>query len=127
LIRDSRKNNGTRATERCLPAAVMMNETGIIQNCSDSFEQMFGYSQSELIAVHISLLFLDFAQVALIHNGTINERLHYISHCGHVFTGWDKQGKAKPTKLSLICLQNHGSFNLRMLVSPYNPFMHPSH
>jgi PAS domain S-box-containing protein len=127
LINDNRKNIGTRATERKLPAVVVMDEAGIMLNCCNSFEKLFGYTQSELISMHISRLFPEFAQVTLIYNGTINERLHYISHCGHVFTGWDKQGKAKLTKLSLICLEYKGIFNLRMLVRPYNPFMRQSH
>ncbi len=123
LIRDNRKKIGIRATERNMPAAVLMDEVGIIQNCCTSFEALFGYPQSELISLHISMIFPEFAQITLINKGTINKRLHYLSHCGHVFTGWDKQGKTKPTKLNLVCLEIKGHFNLRMLVSPHDPDM----
>jgi hypothetical protein len=98
------------------PASLLLDEAGMIQSCCKSVEHLFGYKQSELVWQHISCLFPQLAEVALVQNGKVNERLHYLSRCGHIFAGLNKQGKTVSHQLNLICLEQNGLCTLRMLV-----------
>lgn len=109
---------GERTTKRYEPPALLLDESGIIQSCSKSVESLFGYLLSELVLQHISCLFPQLAGVALIKKGQINPKLDFISHCGHVFLGLNKQGITIPNELSFIRLEHNGLCTLRLILRP---------
>lgn len=104
--------------ERHDPAALLLDEAGMIQDCSKSVEGLFGYRLSELSGRHISCLFPQLAEAELFQKGQINPRLSFISRCGHVFMGVDKHGDAIPNELSFIRLEHKGFFTLRLILRP---------
>jgi PAS domain S-box-containing protein len=109
---------GKRAAEWDEPPALVLNEKGEIQDCNASVERLFGYRMNELVWQHISCLFPQLSEVALVQQGGINPTLGFISRCGHVFLGLTKQGKPIQNELSIIRLEHKGSCTLRLILRP---------
>lgn len=114
----TKKQPGTLDFERHEPAALLLDESGMIQDCSKSVEGLFGYHLSELSGRHISCLFPQLADAALFQEGQINPKLSFISRCGHVFMGLDKHGDTIPNELSFVRLEHKGFFTLRLILRP---------
>lgn len=104
------------ASEQNGPPALMLDEVGIIRDCSKSVERLFGYRPDELVWQHISCLFPQFSKVELIQKGQINQKLNFISRCGHIFMGLNKQGNPIPTELNFVRLEHNGVCNLRLVL-----------
>jgi len=117
---EMQKRLGERTIKRHEPPALLLDEGGMIQGCSKSVESLFGYRLSELVWQHISCLFPQLSGVALIQKGQINPKLEFISHCGHIFLGLNKQGNAIPNQLNFIRLEHNGLCTLRLILRPSN-------
>jgi len=100
------------------PPSLMLDERGMIQDCSKSIENLFGYMLGELVWQHISCLFPEFSDVELIHKGEIKPTINYISRCGHIFLGLDRRGNIVPNELNFIRLEHHGMCRLRLILRP---------
>ena len=112
------KTPGETVREHDELPVLLLNEEGLIQDCNKPVEKLFGFRLSELVWQHISCLFPQLAELALIQKGQINPKLHFISHCGHIFLGLNKQGTPVPNELSFIRLDHHGSGTLRLILCP---------
>ncbi|HEY6094132.1 MAG TPA: PAS domain-containing protein [Gallionellaceae bacterium] len=112
------KQHGRQLAERHEPPTLVLDEDGMIKDCSKSAERLFGYRLSEIIWQHISCLFPQFQEVALIQKGRVNPKFNYIAHCGHIFQGLNKQGLAIPTKLNFICLEHDGFCTTKLILRP---------
>jgi len=100
------------------PPALLLDEGGLIRDCSTSVETLFGYRLGELVWQHISCLFPQFSDIALLQNGQIDAKLNFISRCGHIFLGLDRQGNTVPLHLNFIRFERDGLCTLRLILRP---------
>ena len=105
-------------TEWNEPPAMSLDEQGMIQECSKSFERLFGFSQSDLLYQHFSMLFPQLTGVELVHAGQINPLLNYLCRCGHHFLTKNRKGEVFTSNLSIAHIGYDGSRLLRILVRP---------
>lgn len=100
------------------PPALALDETGVIQKCSESCEKLFGYRSGDLVKQHISRLFPQLAEFKLFLDGTFNPKLDFLCHCGHLFQAQNWQGNTFKSELSFVRIENNGSRNLRLIIRP---------
>jgi hypothetical protein len=100
------------------PPALSVDEHGMIQECSKSLERLFGFSQSDLLYQHFSMLFPQLTGVELVHEGQINPLLNYLCRCGHHFLTKNWKGEVFASNLSIAHIGYDGSRLLRVLVRP---------
>lgn len=100
------------------PAALTLDQSGMIQDCTDAGAELFGFSRNELAQHHISLLFPQLSDTALLSNGLINSRLLFLSHCGHLFWAIDRDGEAFFSELFFSQLGYGERPILRVIVRP---------
>jgi PAS domain S-box-containing protein len=100
------------------PPALSLDEQGMIQECSRSFERLFGFSQNDLLYHHFSMLFPQLTGVELVHAGQINPLLNYLCRCGHHFLTKNRKGEVFTSNLSIAHIGYDGSRLLRILVRP---------
>ena len=105
-------------TEWDEPPALSLDERGMIQECSESLERLFGFSQNDLICHHFSILFPQLAGVEIVHAGQINPLLNYLCRCGHLFLTQNRLGEVFSSNLSIAHIGYDGSRLLRILVRP---------
>ena len=105
-------------TEWTDPPALSLDESGMIQECSESLERLLGFSQSDLIRHHFSKLFPQLTGVEIVQAGQINPLLNYLCRCGHHFLTQNRQGEIFTSNLSVAHIGYDGSRLLRILVRP---------
>lgn len=105
-------------TEWDEPPALSLDERGMIQECSESLERLFGFHQSELVFRHFSVLFPQLTGVEILHAGRINPLLSYLCRCGHLFVTQNRQGEVFTSNLSVSHIGYDGSRLVRILVRP---------
>ena len=105
-------------TEWTDPPALSLDERGMIQECSESLERLFGFRQSDLVYHHFSMLFPQLTGVEIVHAGQINPLLNYLCRCGHRFLTQNRQGKIFTSNLSIAHIGYDGSRLLRIVVRP---------
>lgn len=108
----------TESAQATEPVVLMLDEGGVIFDCSRSCERLFGYFRSDLLRQHVSKLFPQFSQVALIQKCRINPRIAFLCHCGHRFRAQGRQGDTIFSELSFVQLDNAERKALRMIVRP---------
>ncbi len=100
------------------PPALSLDECGMIQECSESLERLFGFRQSDLVCQHFSMLFPQLTGVEIVHAGQINPLLNYLCRCGHRFLTQNRQGEIFTSNLSIAHIGYDGSRLLRIVVRP---------
>lgn len=105
-------------TERHEPPELSLDELGMIQNCSKSFETLFGFQRRDLVWNHISRLFPQLTGVDLVQAGQLNPFLNYLCHCGHLYQAHNRQGDTFPCNLSFVRVEFDGRRFLRLIVNP---------
>jgi len=100
------------------PAALTLDERGMIRDCSRTGEELFGYSRVELTWRHVSKLLPQLSEIDLIQEGQINPLLSFLCHCGQLFEVNSKDGATFPGELNIINLGHPGKLMLRMIVRP---------
>ena len=88
------------------PPAVSVNERGIIQDCSESCERIFGYPRGDLVFQHISVLLPQFSGTAFDQEGRLTPLIFYLCHCGHSFQAQNRQGSVFHSEVRIVRLQN---------------------
>jgi len=101
------------------PVTITLDERGTIRDCNPSGENLFGYRRSDLIRQHVSRLFPQLSDVALVENSRINPRLRFLCRCGHHFLGQDQKGNTFFSKLNFVHLDNAEQGILKLLVQPF--------
>ena len=66
-------------------ATFFINDQGVIQNCSQTFGQVFGYRPDELAGRHISTLLPQSKVTELVPEDRTNSRLALLCHCAIPF------------------------------------------
>ena len=102
----------------CEPAALTLDERGMIRDCSRSCEEMFGYGRHELVLQHVSKLLPQLSEVNLLQDGEFNPKLRLISRCGHLFQAQKQDGGTFSGELSFVNLVHAGRRVLRLIVRP---------
>ncbi|MDO8988757.1 MAG: hypothetical protein Q7U91_03905 [Sideroxyarcus sp.] len=104
--------------ERHDPAALSLDECGLIRDCSNSLESLFGFGRSDLLSRHVSVLLPQLAGVELVKEGQVDPLLKYLCRCGQLYQAQNRQGENFASNLSIVCLENKGQRVLRMIVRP---------
>ena len=100
------------------PPALAMDERGMIRDCSESGERLFGYRRHDLVWQHVSMLFPQLSGVTLVQEGRVNPLLNFLCRCGKLFQTQNRQGDTFLSKLSFVRLEYDGRHTLRLIVSP---------
>jgi PAS domain S-box-containing protein len=100
------------------PVALILDENGMIRDCSHTSEELFGYKLRELISLHVSKLLPQLSEFDLIQNGQFNPRFVYLCHCGHLFTAQKSEGGTFLSELCLVNLYQAGKRILKLFVLP---------
>ena len=100
------------------PAALTLDEEGVICDCSDSGEELFGYSRRELIRQHVSKLLPQLSEVKLVQDGHLNQRFGLLCRCGQHFQAQGRYGSSFQSELSFVHLDHSGKCILRLFVRP---------
>lgn len=104
--------------ERYSPPSLSLDTDGFIAQCGTSIEDLFGYTQQELMWRHICCLFPKFSEVELMQSGRMNPLLSYLCHCDHEFDAINKQGKIITCNLNFFLMDINGMPSLRLIVRP---------
>jgi PAS domain S-box-containing protein len=100
------------------PLALSLDERGMIQDCSKSFEKQFGFRRSELVWQPVSKLFPQLVGVELIKSGQINPLLNYLCRCGQLYEAQNRHGDTLSCNLSFVRIEYNGKRFLRLMVRP---------
>jgi PAS domain S-box-containing protein len=100
------------------PPALSLDERGVIQDCSKSFESLFGFLLHDLAQQHISMLLPQLTGVELVQSGQLNPLLNYLCRCGHLFHVQNRQGDIFAINLNFVHIGYDGSRFLKMFVRP---------
>ncbi|MBU1424961.1 MAG: PAS domain-containing protein [Gammaproteobacteria bacterium] len=106
------------AAERNEPAALTMDERGMIKDCSRSFELLAGYRRSELVWHHVSMVFPQLDEIELVQAGQINPKLNYLCRCGQIYRLLNRLGDSLSSNINLFTIENGGKKILRLIVHP---------
>lgn len=100
------------------PPALTLDERGMIRDCSKSGETLFGYRRHNLVWQHVSMLFPQLSEVALVQQQRLNPLLNFLCRCGKLFQTQNRQGDIFFSKLSFVHLEYDGMYTLRLIVLP---------
>lgn len=98
------------------PPALSLDESGVIHDCSNSFEKLFGFLRDELVEHHISTVLPQLTGVELVQAGHFNPLLNYLCRCGHHFMVRNQNGDIMAINLNFVHLGYDGSRFLKMFV-----------
>ena len=98
------------------PPALSLDESGVIHDCSNSFEKLFGFLRDELVERHISTLLPQLTGVELVQAGHFNPLLNYLCRCGHHFMVQNQKGDIMDINLNFVHVGYDGSRFLKMFV-----------
>lgn len=102
-------------------AVLTLDDEGVIQHCSETCEQVFGYQQDELAGRHVSALIPKLDAAELVEGDRINARLAFFCHCAIPFQARHRDGRCFPSELFINRL---GSHNVRVLVRRFDGSLH---
>jgi hypothetical protein len=107
------------------PPSLALDERGMIQDCSKSFENLFGFQRSDLVWQHVSRLLPQLTGIELIQAGRLNPFLNYLCHCGHHYEAKNRQGGVFSCILSFVRVEFDGKRSLRLIINPLLPELEP--
>jgi hypothetical protein len=100
------------------PLALSLDERGMIQDCSKSFEKQFGFRRSDLVWQPVAKLFPELVGVELIKSGQVNPLLNYLCRCGQLYRAQNRHGDTLSCNLSFVRIECNGKRSLRLMVRP---------
>ena len=106
------------AIQRHDPPALSLDDHGVIQDCSKSFETLFGFLRSDLVRQHVSTLFPQLSGVELMRAGQFNPQLNYLCRCGHLFHVQNRKGDILAINLNFVHIGYAGNRFLKLFVRP---------
>lgn len=99
-------------------AVLTLTDKGMIRECNEAVERLFGCQPSKLIWQHISVLLPQLAEIVLMQGERINPRLHFLSHIGHRFKVAGADGADFASVLFLHTVESSGRCYLRVIIRP---------
>lgn len=94
-------------------AVLTLDDLGMIRDCSQTCERVFGYLPEELAGRHVSTLLPQLPDTELVQEGRINSRLAHLCHCAFAFQARRRDGRCFASELFINRL---GSHNVVVLV-----------
>ena len=88
-------------------ATLILDDLGVILDCSRACEPVFGYLQEALVGRHISVLLPQLANTDLVQEGRINSRLAFLCHCAFAFQARRRDGESFAGELFINRLDAH--------------------
>ena len=88
-------------------AVLTLDDLGMIRDCSQVCEQVFGYLPDELVGRHVSTLLPQLPETELVQEGRINSRLAHLCHCAIAFQARHRDGQCFPSELFINRLDSH--------------------
>lgn len=110
--------HGHSATSWLEPAALTLDERGMIRDCTRAGEELFGYTRLELTWQPVSKLLPQLSRINLVQDGQLNPMLSFLCHCGHLFEVQCRNGVTLLGELSFVNLAHPGKFTLRLIIRP---------
>jgi len=115
-----------QANEKGLPGVdshamveIEMDESGLIQNCSDQCEPVFGFKREELLFRHISVVIRLFSSIPPITGGRLNSHIDFICHCDMPFEVRKKGDNGfLLCRLNIVTRQHPQIARFKLLVNP---------
>ncbi len=101
------------------PAALTLDEQGMILDCSESGEELFGYSRLELLQQHVSTLLPQLSGIDLFRDGEPNALLAFLCRIGHLFQVQCCEGVTFHSELTFVHLNHAGKSILRLIAHPF--------
>jgi cold shock CspA family protein len=98
--------------------SLILDERGMIYDCSKAGELLFGYRQKDLIWQHVSRLLPELSEVQLVKNGLFNPKLSFLSRCGHSFNAKTKLDQIFFNYLHFVLLGCAGAYTIRVTLHP---------
>lgn len=99
-------------------AVLMLDENGMILDCSESSTDLFECSRGELIKQPVTRLLPELSHFRLMENGLLDTRLSFLCRCGHHFLTRNQYGTFS-SELSFVLLSYAGMSVLKLIVQPY--------
>ena len=119
FMADSREGNARQVViEDEDFAELTLSDNGLIRECNKAFERLFGFTQKMLLWQHVSMLLPQLAGVAIVREGEINHRLHYLAHIGHRFEMLCLGGGRRAVRICLNDGENSGRHYVRLTLCP---------
>ncbi len=100
------------------PPMLTVNERGMICDCSEAGEKLFGYSIRDLVWQHVSKLLPELSEIQLVKNGRLNSQLGFLSRCGQPFLAINRLGNIFLNNLHFVLLNYSGEYAIRVIVQP---------
>lgn len=100
------------------PISISVDARGIILDCSNTSEHIFGYRRRDLLMRHISKLFPELAEVELIQKEEFNQSLVFLCRCGKLLLAKNRLGDTFSCHLNFVHLGNNGKNTFRLIASP---------
>lgn len=98
------------------PAALTLDQNGVIYDCNKSAEALFGFQLVELITHHVSLLLPQLSHTEWLQDGRPNPQLKFLCRIGQQFYAVAQDGSQFNSRLFLIDLNNEERPRLRLIV-----------
>jgi PAS domain-containing protein len=100
------------------PPALILDERGMICDCSKAGEILFGYPRQDMVWQHVSKLLPELSEIQLVKNGQFNPQLGFLCHCGHHFQATNRLGNVFLSELHFVILNDAETRQIRMIVQP---------
>lgn len=97
---------------------LMLDARGVVQDCSEAGESLFGYGRGELVSRHVSVVLPQLAGMDLIENGCLNAHLLFHSRIGGYFHIRNRRGEDVAVDLFVNDLGRRGVHRVRLIVRP---------
>lgn len=107
LLKTTRPRSETPAFVSIELVILALNDVGVIQNCNQTCEQVFGYRKNELSGCHVSTLLPQLKDIELVLEDRINSRLAFLCHCAIPFQARHRNGHVFATELFINRLNQH--------------------
>lgn len=88
-------------------AMLALDDTGMIRDCGEACEAVFGYQKGELAGHHVSALLPQLGETELVAEDRIHPRLAFLSRCGMPFRARHRNGRSFDIELFINRLGSH--------------------
>lgn len=99
-------------------AVLMLDDKGVIFDCSRAAERLLGCVAAKLTWKHISTVLPQLKEIGLVHGRMVNPHLRYLSHIGHGFEVVSMSGIHFIGAIFFNEIDNLGRRYLRIIIKP---------
>lgn len=115
---DDHGRYGTLAGAEQEIATLMLDADGMVCDCSDASEILFGYPRRELVWHPVSMVLPQLKAWELMANGQPNPQLRFLCRIGRHFLALTQEGEQFAVELIFNLLNSTGRPELNLIVRP---------